>query len=166
MRFAIGEIVVDVVIDDDDFELPLVEFLPGLDLAALGQDRNVFEPEFIDVGRNVLRCAIQTFVLRLAGRIFLVDTCIGEHKDRTEISAWNQRSGYGLPRSAAPGRRRPGFGRGRVLHSPSHRPCRLEHRARRWLLGADFPPCALLGRPDGTSRLDGSHGGGHRTRHA
>ena len=76
-------------------------------MAALGQDRNVFEPEFIDVGRKVLRCAIQTFVLRLAGRIFLVDTCIGEHKDRTEISAWNQRSGYGLPRSAAPGRRRP-----------------------------------------------------------
>jgi glyoxylase-like metal-dependent hydrolase (beta-lactamase superfamily II) len=93
MRFAIGEIVVDVVIDDDDFELPLVEFLPGLDLAVLDQYRTVFEPEFIDVGRNVLRCAIQTFVLRLAGRTFLVDTCIGEHKDRPEIPAWNQRSG-------------------------------------------------------------------------
>ena len=96
MRFAIGEIVVDVVVDDDDFELPLGEFLPGLDLAALSEQRGLLEPDFVDLARNVLKCAIQTFVLRLAGRTILVDTCIGEHKDRPEIPAWNQRSGSGF----------------------------------------------------------------------
>ena len=39
MRFSIGEMVVDVVVDDDDFELPLDQFLPGLDLAALSEQR-------------------------------------------------------------------------------------------------------------------------------
>jgi hypothetical protein len=39
MRFAIGEIVIDVVVDDDDFELPLSEFLPELDLPALSEHR-------------------------------------------------------------------------------------------------------------------------------
>jgi glyoxylase-like metal-dependent hydrolase (beta-lactamase superfamily II) len=96
MRFAIGEIVVDAIVDDDDFELPLHEFLPGLDLAALGDHRGLLEPEFIDVGRNVLKCAIQTFVLRVAGRTVLIDACIGEHKDRPEIPAWHQRSGTGF----------------------------------------------------------------------
>jgi hypothetical protein len=82
MRFVVGEVVVDVIVDDDDFELPLREFLPGLDLAALGEHRGLLEPDFVDPARDALKCAIQTFVLRLAGRILLVDTCIGEHKDR------------------------------------------------------------------------------------
>jgi hypothetical protein len=32
MHFTIGEVVVDVVVDDDNFELPLSQFLPGLNL--------------------------------------------------------------------------------------------------------------------------------------
>ena len=96
MRFAIGEISVDVVVDDDDFELPLAQFLPGLDLPALGEQGGLLEPNYIDLARNLLKCAIQTFVLRLAGRTILIDTCIGEHKDRPEIPAWNQRAGSGF----------------------------------------------------------------------
>jgi len=45
--------------------------------------------------RNNLRCAIQTFVLHLDSRNILVATCIGEHKERPEIPAWNERSGTG-----------------------------------------------------------------------
>jgi glyoxylase-like metal-dependent hydrolase (beta-lactamase superfamily II) len=96
MRFRIGEIVVDVVVDDDDFELPLREFLPGLDLPALSEHRGLLEPDFVDLARNILKCAIQTFVLRVDGRTVLVDTCIGEHKDRPEIPAWSERSGSGF----------------------------------------------------------------------
>jgi glyoxylase-like metal-dependent hydrolase (beta-lactamase superfamily II) len=96
MRFAIGGIVVDVVVDDDDFELPLSEFLPGLDLPALSDHRGLLEPDFVDLARNALKCAVQSFVLRAPGRTVLVDTCIGEGKDRPEIPAWNQRSGSGF----------------------------------------------------------------------
>jgi hypothetical protein len=31
MRFAIGEATVDIIVDDDNFVLPLPEFLPGAD---------------------------------------------------------------------------------------------------------------------------------------
>jgi glyoxylase-like metal-dependent hydrolase (beta-lactamase superfamily II) len=95
MRFTIGEVVVDVVVDDDDFELPLSQFLPVLDLPALSDHRRLLEPDFIDLARNALKCVVQTFVLGVAGQTILVDTCIGEHKDRPEIPAWNQRSGSG-----------------------------------------------------------------------
>ena len=95
MRFALGDATVDVIVDDDDFELPLVAFLPGLDLGALEPDRAWLEPDFVDLARGVLKCAVQTFVLRLGSRTILVDTCIGEHKDRPEIPAWDGRAGTG-----------------------------------------------------------------------
>ena len=95
MRFAIGEIQITVIVDDGDFLLPLRAFLPSLDLAALEPHRHLLEPDFVDLGRNNLRCAIQSFVLHLDGRNVLVDTCIGEHKKRPEIPAWNERSGTG-----------------------------------------------------------------------
>ena len=36
IHFFIGEIAVTVIVDDDDFPLPLREVLPGLDLAMEG----------------------------------------------------------------------------------------------------------------------------------
>jgi hypothetical protein len=32
MRFALGAAIVDVIVDIDDFQLPLIEFLPGIDV--------------------------------------------------------------------------------------------------------------------------------------
>jgi Metallo-beta-lactamase superfamily len=54
MRFVIGESVVDVVVDDDEFELPLSQFLPGLDLPALSDHCGLLEPDFVDLTRNTL----------------------------------------------------------------------------------------------------------------
>jgi hypothetical protein len=42
MRFAVGEAVVDVIVDDDDFELPL-GFLPAVDADALARHRAVLD---------------------------------------------------------------------------------------------------------------------------
>jgi glyoxylase-like metal-dependent hydrolase (beta-lactamase superfamily II) len=91
MRFAIGGLIVDVVVDDDDFQLPLEQFLPGIDTSCLGRHRDVLEPDFLDLARQIVRFAVQTFVIRVDQRTLLVDTCIGEHKDRPEIPAWHQR---------------------------------------------------------------------------
>jgi glyoxylase-like metal-dependent hydrolase (beta-lactamase superfamily II) len=95
MRFAIGNVAVDVLVDDD-FTLPLADFLPGLDVGALTAERGSLDPDFVDLERGVLICAIQTFVLRFGGRTILVDTCIGEHKCRPGIPAWDRRPGTGF----------------------------------------------------------------------
>jgi hypothetical protein len=68
MRFSIGEVIMDVIVGDDDFELPLRDFLPGLDLPALGSHHSLLEPDFVDLGRDILKRAVQTFVLRPSGR--------------------------------------------------------------------------------------------------
>jgi glyoxylase-like metal-dependent hydrolase (beta-lactamase superfamily II) len=96
MRFAIGAAVVDVVVDDDDYQLPLAGFLPGLDAAALAQHRAVLEPEFVDLAGDALRVAVQSYVVRSGDRTILIDSCIGDDRDRPQVPVWNQRHGTGF----------------------------------------------------------------------
>ncbi len=39
--------------------------------------------------------AVQSHVVRIGGKVILVDTCVGEHKPRTRRAEWNARSGSG-----------------------------------------------------------------------
>ena len=96
MRFTVGEVSVDIIVDDDDFELPLSSFLPGSDPRQLVQHRGLLEPDFLDLDGDIAKFAIQSFVIRVNGRTILVDACIGEQKDRPEIPAWDQRRGTGF----------------------------------------------------------------------
>jgi glyoxylase-like metal-dependent hydrolase (beta-lactamase superfamily II) len=96
MRFAIGDATVDIIVDDDDFRLPLSEFLPGADPALLERHRGALEPDFLDRATGLARFAIQSFVLRTGGKTLLIDCCIGAHKDIPEIPAWHQRRGSGF----------------------------------------------------------------------
>jgi glyoxylase-like metal-dependent hydrolase (beta-lactamase superfamily II) len=96
MRFAIGEAIVDVIIDDDEFALPLSRFLPGRDPEMLAAQRRTLEPDHIDLAKDLVKFAIQSFVLRTPGQTLLIDTCIGEAKDCPEIPAWHQRRGSGF----------------------------------------------------------------------
>ena len=96
MHFTVGEVVVDIIVDDDDFQLPLSQFLPGSRLSLLEQHRKLLEPDFVDLNRDAVKFAIQTFVVRANGRTLLIDTCIGEQKDRPEIPVWHQRKETGF----------------------------------------------------------------------
>jgi glyoxylase-like metal-dependent hydrolase (beta-lactamase superfamily II) len=96
MRFAIGDAIVDVIIDDDEFALPLSQFLPGRDPELLEAHRGTLEPDFVDLARDMVKFAIQSFVFRTPGQTMLIDTCIGETKDCPEIPAWHQRRGSGF----------------------------------------------------------------------
>ncbi len=98
MRFAIGDAIVDVIVDIDDFRLPLLGFLPELDLAGLLAHRDVLEPEFLDLAASVLKFAIQSFVIRLNGRTILVDSCVGEAKARPDLPEFHQRRATGFLR--------------------------------------------------------------------
>jgi hypothetical protein len=96
MRFAVGEAVVDVIVDDDDYGLPLSSFLPGVDLAALRGHRAVLEPDFLELAQDRLRVAIQSYVVRTGGRTVLIDSCIGDDRDRPQVPVWNQRQNTGF----------------------------------------------------------------------
>jgi glyoxylase-like metal-dependent hydrolase (beta-lactamase superfamily II) len=91
MRFQFGDSVVDVLVDIDRFELPIAQFLPGAGPGQVESARPVLGPDHVDPERGMLTLAIQTFVLRSAGRTILVDTCVGEGKERPLIPDWSRR---------------------------------------------------------------------------
>ena len=138
MRFSVGDVTVDIIVDDDDFELPLSTFLPGSDGRSLAEQRGLLEPDFLDLARDVVKFAVQTFALRVDGRTIVIDTCIGERKNRPENSGPESTPQHGFPRTAGEGRHRAGRRRCRVLHSPAYGPCRVEHASRGRPLGTDL----------------------------
>ena len=45
MRFTVGDVRVDIIVDDDDFELPLSQFFPGSEPGQLAGHRGLLEPD-------------------------------------------------------------------------------------------------------------------------
>jgi hypothetical protein len=80
---------------------------------------------------------IRALVIESEGRRILVDTCLGNDKQRP-VEAWNHAVGS-VPRR--PHRRRlpARHDRHRAVHPPPRRPRRLEHPPRRRRVGADVP---------------------------
>jgi glyoxylase-like metal-dependent hydrolase (beta-lactamase superfamily II) len=104
MRFSVGEAVVDAVTDFEKFDLPLDRFLPEADPTVLAEQRALLEPVHIDLARGLVHLAVRTFVVRVGGRTVLVDTCVGEHKERPARPDWHRRDASGfLARLAAAG---------------------------------------------------------------
>lgn len=91
MRFQVWDTVVDVLVDIDRFELPIAQFFPEAELGQVESAYSLLEPDHVDLERGMLILAIQTFVLHSAGRTILVDTYVGEGKERPLIPHFSRR---------------------------------------------------------------------------
>ena len=96
MRFQVGDSMVDVLVDIDQFELPIARFLPEAEPGQVESARSLLEPDHADLERGMLILAIQTFVLRAAGRTILIDTCVGEGKERPLVPDFHRRHQSGF----------------------------------------------------------------------
>src|SRR5215831_15274597 len=96
MRFAAGDLAVDVVVDIDRFELRIADFLPGIAAETIGAAGSRLAPDhFAPMGGRLL-LAIQSFVLHAAGRTILLDSCVGEDKERRLIPEFHRRARTGF----------------------------------------------------------------------
>ena len=96
MRFRAGNSTVDVVVDIDRFELPITSFLPGITADSIESARSLLEPGHMDAARSRLIFAIQSFVLHANSRTILIDSCVGEGKDRRLIPEFHHRERTGF----------------------------------------------------------------------
>jgi len=87
---VLGSARVDRLVDLPRFEMRLTSLFPDATLDALEGERGWLEPRFLK--GDVVYLAIQTMVLRLGGKVILVDTCVGEHKPRARHPAWDRRA--------------------------------------------------------------------------
>lgn len=86
-----GSAAVHRVIDLDPFTLPLPFLFPGASIEALGAAVNALDGTHIDAKNGAVHLAVQSHLIRFAGKTILIDTCVGEHKPRPARPAWHQR---------------------------------------------------------------------------
>ncbi|OAN41864.1 MBL fold metallo-hydrolase [Mycolicibacterium iranicum] len=66
------------------------EFFPDSSAPEWDAHRDWLVPDFWEPGPNTCMSAIQTWVLRSEGRIILVDTGVGNHKERPYAPVWSR----------------------------------------------------------------------------
>jgi glyoxylase-like metal-dependent hydrolase (beta-lactamase superfamily II) len=66
-------------------------------------ERNPVVPHFLDDDSGIVRAAIQTWVLRSGGRTILIDTGVGNDKERPHVPLWSGRKSGFLASLAAVG---------------------------------------------------------------
>jgi glyoxylase-like metal-dependent hydrolase (beta-lactamase superfamily II) len=63
-------------------------FIPGLPESAWQDAAPMLSPDFLDAEADIVRSAVQTWVLRSEGKTILVDTGNGNHKERPHVPMW------------------------------------------------------------------------------
>ena len=90
LTFTIGDMTVHRVIES---EAPLFkprEFFPTLTQEALDGNRDWMQPTYLDTVTDQLVLCIQSYIVRTRHHNILIDSCVGNHKDRQNYPFWNQ----------------------------------------------------------------------------
>ncbi|MGC9380977.1 MBL fold metallo-hydrolase [Streptomyces sp. MH13] len=65
-------------------------FFPDSPERAWEEHRTLLVPDFLDADTRIVNSAIQTWLLRSEGRTILVDTGVGNHKERPYAPVWSR----------------------------------------------------------------------------
>ncbi|MFE6613603.1 MBL fold metallo-hydrolase [Amycolatopsis sp. NPDC057786] len=79
------------------------EFMPDSPGGAWDEHRDWLAPDFWNPETNECRTALQSWLIRSEGRTILVDTGVGNHKDRPYAAVWNRLDTAYLDNLAAAG---------------------------------------------------------------
>ena len=87
----IGEITIERIIEQEGSFRPALDVLPSLTPELLEENRPWLQPAALDREGN-LRLCVQSFVVRTPHHTILVDSCIGNDKQRSRHPGWNMKS--------------------------------------------------------------------------
>jgi glyoxylase-like metal-dependent hydrolase (beta-lactamase superfamily II) len=65
---------------------PIKTWFPAYDAVAVDEHRSWLEPHFLDPATDEIIMPVKSWIVRLNGKIFLIDTCLGNCKDRAGYS--------------------------------------------------------------------------------
>lgn len=99
----LGDVSVTSVVEIDRSSFPTPSMLPDSTADAVARHFTWLKPHFFDERTGDLGSRIQTFVVRTPERLVLIDTCVGNDKDRDGAPAWHMRRGGWLDDLSAAG---------------------------------------------------------------
>jgi len=87
-----GKATIQRIVDIDPFALQLSFLLPGASLEALGDHKGALGGQHVDWANGAILLAVQSHLVRAGGKTILIDTCVGEHKQRPARAEWHNRA--------------------------------------------------------------------------
>jgi glyoxylase-like metal-dependent hydrolase (beta-lactamase superfamily II) len=92
LTFNVGEMRVDRVIEQELPGFDPFEFFPNLTKEELEEHRSMLEPNALDPASGLLVFTMQSYVVRVGGLTILIDSCIGNDKDRPTRPLWHMKT--------------------------------------------------------------------------
>jgi glyoxylase-like metal-dependent hydrolase (beta-lactamase superfamily II) len=92
LSFAVGELEIHRIVEQETTFLPALEMLPGLTPDALAENRAWMKKAGAIDDDDVLILCFQSFVVKTPHHTVLVDSCIGNDKPRPLRPKWNMKS--------------------------------------------------------------------------
>ncbi len=86
---SVGEFRIDRVIENEEAYIRPEDFLPDFEPEVLARNRDWLEPHYIDPVSGKLNFAFQSYILRNERHTIVVDTCVGNDKQRPGRPNWH-----------------------------------------------------------------------------
>jgi glyoxylase-like metal-dependent hydrolase (beta-lactamase superfamily II) len=95
---VLGDVEIFRVVEWESELMPGPDLVPGIDAETWRANADWLAPDHWDSGTELTRAVVQTWVLRSAGRTILVDTGIGNDRERPSRAVFHRRHGDFLDR--------------------------------------------------------------------
>src|SRR5258707_12396708 len=92
LKFAVGDLTIHRIIEQETSFLPALEMLPGLTPERLAENRAWMRQASALDADDVLILCFQSYIVTTPHHTILVDSCIGNDKPRPFRPKWNMKT--------------------------------------------------------------------------
>jgi glyoxylase-like metal-dependent hydrolase (beta-lactamase superfamily II) len=90
LTFAVGDLTIHRVIESEAPLFDPLTFFPTLTAELLAENLSWLKPNYIDPASGQLVLCIQSYIVRTPHHNILIDSCVGNHKDRPAYPFWSK----------------------------------------------------------------------------
>jgi glyoxylase-like metal-dependent hydrolase (beta-lactamase superfamily II) len=99
--FRIGDMTIHRIVEMEAPFMDALDFLPGLTTELLDEHRSWLEPAALEAATRKLIFCFQSYVVRTPHHVVLIDSCIGNDKDRPTRPDWHMKTDHTYMRALA-----------------------------------------------------------------
>ena len=92
LKFAVGDLAIHRIIEQETTFLPALEMLPGLTPEVLAENRSWMQAAGALDAQDTLILCFQSYIVKTPHHTILVDSCIGNDKPRPLRPKWNMKT--------------------------------------------------------------------------
>ncbi len=89
-RIAMGDMTIHRIVEQEAPFFPVFDFFPKLTKEVYEQHRSWMEPAYVDPVGSKLKLCIQSYLVVTPHHKILVDSCVGNHKERPTRPFWHK----------------------------------------------------------------------------